>query len=220
MNLYLKSVLIIITFLVSISCKKKFSETLVEGQVINEKTREPVENAEFIIYKYKNNIINPFLFESYIYLADKTDKNGKYKIKFKSEDKFYDYAICTVGAFGWGKDIKFLRSDTIRGIKNRKINKVNLQVTPIAHLDLTIKNLNPVNQNDFFEYKIITNNPKIRGDNRSWFAQTLIQESSSWLNAEDNNTISYSYVKNGIRTSKDTTFFAKSYEVKKITITY
>jgi hypothetical protein len=219
MKLIIKLILVTVLCILNNSCRKRLSETLIEGKVINEKTGEPIENAGLALLEYKNNVINPILKPSFIGTSTSTDANGKYKIKFKSENTFLDYAVFFYSKNNWW-DVRFIQSDTIKGIKNRKTNKIDIKVTPIAKLELEIINMNPVTQNDYFEFKIITNNPKIKGYESSWYAQIQPIKLTSWLDAEGTNTIKYSYIKNGITTYKDTTFFASSYEVKKIILKY
>lgn len=105
-------------------------------------------------------------------------------------------------------------------IDKRSASKIDVYVKPKAFLKLRIKNLGNYNQSDILGFQVYSDTSFSASRNFSWPDAVEFFPFEVELNAERYNTLKYYYKKNGITVNKDTSFFAKSYEVKTITLDY
>lgn len=115
--------------------------TIIEGQVLEYGTNEPVENAEVLLYKR----ISTGAFTGTDIRVDTaiTNAAGEYSFQYEDSDK--------LGLFASADTYFTTNGIEYSNIRSKKMNTRNITLDPVAALELHIKNVNPFD-NDNIRY--------------------------------------------------------------------
>jgi hypothetical protein len=218
-----KIIYLIILFLITSSCKKGILETRVDGKVINKKTGEVVPNQPVYVLLVKRTCSFGCSTSIQEIASTATDSKGKYQIVFKIKNQFNfknegDYMV--QGTANNDNDRDFYKSEILEGIKERRATKIDIELEPKAKIKVRFKSLSPINDINGLKYVLFENGVKgyeqyVNGKNIDTEIMLNLK-----IGVESNNTLAYSFVRNGIEIKRDTSVFIKSFETKSININF
>jgi hypothetical protein len=216
MRVLSKIIVLLISIILLNSCKKGLFETCVEGKVLNKKTGATVANQKvYLLRQTAGNGFGGLGFEEVS--STTTSLGGYYKFVFKAKGETYFIQ----GTDDSSNDPRFFAGQPTGSIKNGKTSTVDVELEPKAFLNLYVKNIAPFDSTDYFEYKFFTNsNTQISFGSGNGSEVANFQNKILVKEVEEIVNFRYTFIKNNVSKSKDTSFYLPSYITLNFQINY
>ncbi len=176
--------------------------TIIEGQVLEYGTNEPVENATVLLYKR----ISTGAFTGTDMRIDTaiTNAAGEYSFQYEDSGKF--------GLFASADTYFSTNGIEYSNIRSKKMNTRNITLDPMALLELHVKNKNPFDANDYINVNGTLSGP--------WHGKDVDIKTTITVRGNKEEQVSWFITKNDSSYNQTELIYCKGHELTKYEILY